>query len=109
MNKKLIRLTESDLHRIVKESVNKILNESQSNIMPYFSKLENAKNGLSDVAFNCPDIPQEIRQEIIDCTRVIKRIMNEFTNIGFVSGFDNPNINYEIQNPSIADGSIDEL
>ena len=27
MNKKLIRLTESDLHRIVKESVNKILRE----------------------------------------------------------------------------------
>lgn len=28
MNKKLIRLTENDLHRIVKESVNRILNES---------------------------------------------------------------------------------
>ena len=27
MNKKLIRLTESDLHRIVKESVNKTLKE----------------------------------------------------------------------------------
>ena len=27
MNKKLIRLTESDLHRIIKESVNNILNE----------------------------------------------------------------------------------
>ena len=27
MNKKLIRLTESDLHRIVKESVNKIVKE----------------------------------------------------------------------------------
>lgn len=27
MNKKLIKLTESDLHKIVKESVNKILNE----------------------------------------------------------------------------------
>lgn len=27
MNKKLIRLTEQDLHRIIKESVNKILNE----------------------------------------------------------------------------------
>lgn len=27
MNKKLIRLTESDLHKIVKESVNKIINE----------------------------------------------------------------------------------
>ena len=28
MNKKLIRVTESDLHKIVKESVNKVLNES---------------------------------------------------------------------------------
>ena len=28
MNKKLIRLTESDLHKIVKESVNRILNEA---------------------------------------------------------------------------------
>ena len=27
MNKKLIRLTESDLHKIVKESVHKIINE----------------------------------------------------------------------------------
>ena len=31
MNKKLIRLTESDLHRIVKESVNKVLREAQLN------------------------------------------------------------------------------
>ena len=30
MSKKLIRLTEQDLHRIVKESVNKILNEGVS-------------------------------------------------------------------------------
>lgn len=29
-NKKLIRLTESDLHRIVRESVNRILSESQT-------------------------------------------------------------------------------
>lgn len=27
MNKKIIRLTESDLHKIVKESVNRALNE----------------------------------------------------------------------------------
>ena len=31
MNKKLIRLTESDLHRIVKESVNRILKENDEN------------------------------------------------------------------------------
>ena len=27
MNKKLIRLTESDLHKVIKESVNKVLTE----------------------------------------------------------------------------------
>jgi hypothetical protein len=31
MNKKLIRLTESDLHKIVKESVNRVLKEAQLN------------------------------------------------------------------------------
>ena len=32
MNKKLIRLTESDLHRIVKESVNRILREAEYDV-----------------------------------------------------------------------------
>ena len=34
MNKKLIRLTEQDLHRIVKESANRILNERIHNLHP---------------------------------------------------------------------------
>ena len=32
MNKKLIRLTEGDLHRIVKESVRRVLKESDNNL-----------------------------------------------------------------------------
>ena len=36
MNKKLIRLTESDLHRIVKESVNKVMKESSYDSMGNF-------------------------------------------------------------------------
>lgn len=35
MNKKLIRLTEQDLHRIIKESVSKILKESYIDATPY--------------------------------------------------------------------------
>ena len=35
MNKKLIRLTQSDLHRIVKESVDSILKESYDVAEPY--------------------------------------------------------------------------
>ena len=42
MNKKLIRLTESDLHRIVRESVNKVLNEAYTagvQVRQYTNKL----------------------------------------------------------------------
>jgi len=42
MNKKLIRLTESDLHRIVKESINILLNES----------IVNHNDLIKDVLFN---------------------------------------------------------
>ena len=35
MKKQIIRLTESDLHNIIKESVNRILNESDSNSEEY--------------------------------------------------------------------------
>lgn len=37
MNKKLIRLTENDLHRIVKESVYRILNENKT-LYDYYEK-----------------------------------------------------------------------
>ena len=40
MKKKIIRLTESDIHRIVKESVNKILRESYSDSITYGNKYE---------------------------------------------------------------------
>ena len=36
MNKKLIRLTESDLHRIVKESVNRVLREMEEPYDEYY-------------------------------------------------------------------------
>ena len=34
MNKKLIRLTETYLHKIVKESVNRVLRESSDSVSP---------------------------------------------------------------------------
>jgi hypothetical protein len=46
MNKKLIRLTESDLHRIVKESVNRILEAKDRRILDEF---EEAKARLKAV------------------------------------------------------------
>jgi hypothetical protein len=67
MNKKLIRLTESDLRRIVKESVNKVLNEdsgidAQERIYHTIANLENDlktvisnTDSSSNQAFGSPD------------------------------------------------------
>ena len=59
MNKKLIRLTENDLHRIVKQSVNNVLREDVDNGMSLDNILSDkiqemlTQNGLEyDKAFN---------------------------------------------------------
>ena len=46
MNKKLIRLTESDLHRIVKESVNRVLNEMRPETYASYAKGREAQGQM---------------------------------------------------------------
>ena len=50
MNKKQIRLTESDLKQIVKESVNKILHEAKDKNFRNDYQLEEFKEGLNYLA-----------------------------------------------------------
>ncbi len=58
MNKKLIRLTESDLHRIVKESVNRILRES----------LEEKKDSVLKESYDVEYVRfEDIRKGILGC------------------------------------------
>ena len=45
MNKKLIRLTESDLHRIVKESIRRVLKESGNNLRELAQRLAEVGSG----------------------------------------------------------------
>ena len=52
MNKKLIRLTESDLHRIVKESVNRILRENKTdNFGKVFNEISGSDVGGDETLF----------------------------------------------------------
>lgn len=65
MNKKLIRLTESDLHRIVKESVNRVLNESYYNSSD--SRFNNLASRLMEYLkdwFICVPEEDEIKNEL---------------------------------------------
>ena len=76
MNKKLIRLTESDLHRIVKESVNRVLKENDmqnlginnydptnydelsSKIKTIMSKVGEVRNMIRDISTSQIDVAQ---------------------------------------------------
>ena len=63
MDKKLIRLTEGDLHRIVKKSVNRIINEVELNHQPKYvcskcgseNVYEKYWKGLNDGTMNPTD------------------------------------------------------
>ena len=50
MNKKLIRLTEQDLHRIVKESVNKVLKEESNISYEYEQLYDNIQSVTNDIS-----------------------------------------------------------
>lgn len=78
MNKKLIRLTESDLHRIVKESVSRILKEDNSyninDMKQFVSDLSNMRRELFRYACDFEGIDQETRQKLVS-------VGNEISNI----------------------------
>jgi hypothetical protein len=60
MNKRLIRLTEGDLHRIVKESVNRVIKEEQgSSASNYINSLEQALIKAYQMTPQDFEIPQE--------------------------------------------------
>jgi hypothetical protein len=68
MAKRLIRLTESDLHKIVKESVNRILDEGWSSYVDYYYP-DNEKEPKENNYFN----PEKAKREPSKSSRVRRR------------------------------------
>ena len=82
MNKKLIRLTESDIHRIVKESVKRVLKEGTENFAQLYqetkktrwsreidrlmSDIENVEEEYEELQKRLKDIQQQEENEIYD-------------------------------------------
>jgi hypothetical protein len=83
MNKKLIRLTEADLHRIVKESVNRILTESKNSKRYRQKAIQVAAQILGrDVAD--PSIENFVRNfenNLIGCSDSFYRFLPKFIEI----------------------------
>ena len=77
MNKKLIRLTESDLRRIVKESVNRILKEAYSDI--YGDGLGiNYSKSMYDNAYLLSNTPEEFNERM----KERQKYLNSKNNLG---------------------------
>jgi hypothetical protein len=85
MNKKLIRLTESDLHKIVKESVNRILSEMNEgkyvNNKPYQGKDPIAMGKHKERAINRMKHrdPLEVRKQSIDMADKSGNLRGEYS------------------------------
>ena len=77
MNKKLIRLTESDLHRIVKQSVNKILKESSYDSMGNFNKESNNSDVRERLTDEITKISQEMSRSMSTIDGVAKRAVGD--------------------------------
>lgn len=76
MNKKLIRLTESDLHRIVNESVKRIVKESHNNeILDALYALQIA---LNDVLESCSSKTSRINQWATRVSQEADEIVNKY-------------------------------
>ena len=77
--KKLIRLTESDLHRIVKESVKKILRESENPLRPYYDR-DDHPLGMG------PEVNKNTREEDIYVGKVIQLPLSSVPGVDDVDG-----------------------
>jgi hypothetical protein len=83
MNKKLIRLTESDLHRIISESVKRTLMEDAHGDM-LASFIEDAKRAVMQVCRKYPNLEPEMMDN-----RVVIYATNEYgENEGVTVSFD---------------------
>lgn len=72
MNKKLIRLTESDLHRIVKESVNRVLNEEHGG-----TYIQGVLNAIEDAIYSTVDT-EIARMAIGDRANMMRQTLERF-------------------------------
>jgi hypothetical protein len=88
--KKAIRLTEGDLHRIIKESVNNVLKEGK--LGTAYGNLEKASELLSDI-MNSSFIPfasphpssteKELKMTIIEAARMIDKARYLCSKLGY--------------------------
>jgi hypothetical protein len=80
MNKKLIRLTESDLHRIVKESVNRVLKEGERR--PFLKQAyENLLQAMSDFEYSLEgryDMEGEGVNKILQSFKMTQEAVDDF-------------------------------
>ena len=102
MTKKLIRLNESDLHRIVKESVNRVLTEADRHREGYWkerwAKQKAAKQAEAEKNANAPTKPQK-KATKPQKDRHRKGYYHDYNqahperlNRGFTKGYNNGNV-----------------
>ena len=76
--KRITRLTESDLHRIVKESVKRVLKESQYSIQEPYYTLMDAINKFEEAFENDYDTTDGANNEVIASLEAARKKIDDF-------------------------------
>jgi len=88
--KKQIKLTESDLHNIIKESVKRILKEEQGDVVTQFAELLATDFGMNTATY----IAQELARTGQDTINTMEGIINHMNGYGYGGPDVNGNVNY---------------
>lgn len=112
MDKEKVKITESMIDRIVKESVNQIINQpltakqqrekrladrqQRERLLDFTGNLKNIKNHLFDLACNFEGIEQDIRQELVSIARSIESVRNKIFSGNYgLTQWDNEDYRYD--------------
>jgi uncharacterized membrane protein len=90
MRKNRIKLTESDLNKIIKESVKKVLKEDTGNIVNQFAQLLATDFSMSTAEF----IANELARTGQDTINTMEFIVNHMNGYGYGGPDVNGNVNY---------------
>lgn len=78
----------------LRDAFKRFLNEGREEVLAYFNRLAKSKTEVASVAFDCPFLPQDMRQRIMDISRDIEGVMDEMVEKGFVDSMDKPGVEF---------------
>lgn len=78
----------------LREAFKRLISEGRAEVSNYFNRLSKSKTAVAQVAFDCPLLPQDTRQRLMDISRDIESVMDEMVEMGYVDATEKPGVEF---------------